>query len=155
MLPSSPSRRCSTSTAAPLSLQSTRRPVRNFSSRLSTPQTAVKIPAGIPVDAIAPVALAANSPSTAATNPQLSLNEKLRKVLRELQVDALPESTPHKRPLVSLDCMYLDIFAESDADVGTTSLAFHEIDTPDTRPLRQPVRRLPYGEVREAVAKKI
>ena len=102
-----------------------------------------------------PVALAANFTSTAATNPQLSLNEKLCKVLRELQVDALPDSTPHKRSLVSLVCKYLDIFAESDADVGTTSLAFHEIDTPDTRPLRQPVRRLPYGEVREAVAKQI
>ena len=39
--------------------------------------------------------------------------------------------------------------------MGTTSLAVHEIDTLVTRPLRQPVRRLPYGEVREAVAKEI
>ena len=39
--------------------------------------------------------------------------------------------------------------------MGTTSLAFYKIDTADTRPLRQPVRRLPYGEVREAVVKKI
>ena len=69
--------------------------------------------------------------------------------------NALPDSTPHKRPLVSLVCKYLDIFAESDANVGRTSLAFHEICTLDTRPLRQPVRRLPYGEVREAVAKEI
>ena len=52
-------------------------------------------------------------------------------------------------------CKYLDVFAESDSDVGTTSLAFHEIDAADTRPLRQPVRRLPYGEVREAVVKEI
>ena len=75
--------------------------------------------------------------------------------MRELPVDALPDSTPHKLLLVSLVCKYLDIFAESDADVGTTSLVFHEIDTPDTRPLRQFVRRLPYGEVREALAKEI
>ena len=67
----------------------------------------------------------------------------------------LPHSTPHKRALVSLVCNYLDIFAKSDADVGTTSLAFDEIDTPDTRPLRQPVRRIPYGEVRVSVAKEI
>ena len=67
----------------------------------------VEISAGTPVAAIAPVALAANSPSTAATNPQLSRNEKLRKVLRELQVDALPDSTIHKRPLVSLVSRYL------------------------------------------------
>ena len=49
----------------------------------------VEISAAIPVAAIAAVAIAANSPSTAATNPQLSRNEKLRKVLRELQFDAL------------------------------------------------------------------
>ena len=67
----------------------------------------------------------------------------------------LPDLTPHKRPLVSLVCKYFDIFAESDANVGITNLAFHEIDTPDTRPLRQPVRRLPYCEVREAVAKEV
>ena len=115
----------------------------------------VEIPAGTPVAAIAPVAFSAISASTAATNSQLSRNEKLRNILRELQVDVLPDSTPHKRPLVSLACKHLDIFAVNDAEMGMTSHPFHEIDTPDMRPLRQPVRRLPYGEVREAVAKKI
>ena len=52
-------------------------------------------------------------------------------------------------------CNYIDVFAENDADVGTTSLIFQEIDTADTRLLRQPVRRLPYGEVREAVVNEI
>ena len=46
---------------------------------------------------------------------------------------------------------YLDIFAECDSDVGTTNLTFHEIDTGDVPPLRQPVRRLPYAEIRAAV----
>ena len=46
---------------------------------------------------------------------------------------------------------YLDIFAEYDSDVGTTNLTFHEIDTGDMRPLRQPVRRVPYGEMRAAI----
>ena len=76
-----------------------------------------------------------------AVAPQLSRNEKLRKVLRELNIDALPDSTPHKRPLISLVCKYIDVFAKSDSDVGTTNLTFHEIDTADTRPLRQPVRQ--------------
>ena len=40
---------------------------------------------------------------------------------------------------------------QSDNDVGTTSLVCHEIDTGTTRPLRQPARRLPYGEQRGAV----
>ena len=44
----------------------------------------VEIAASTSVAAIAPVALAPNSLSTAAMTPQLSRNEKLRKVLREL-----------------------------------------------------------------------
>ena len=108
------------------------------------------------VAAVGPVAMAHKSSSTnAAFAPQLSRNEKLHKVLRELHVDALPDSTPHKRPLTSLVCKYINVVAESDSDVGTTNLTFHEIDTADTRPVRQPVHRLPYGEVREAVANEI
>ena len=86
---------------------------------------------------------------------QLSSNKKLRKILREIQVDTLPESTPHKHPVVLLVCKYLDVFAESNTDVATTSLMFHEIDMADTRSFRQPVHRLPYGEVCEAVVKEI
>ena len=115
----------------------------------------VKIAAGTPVETIAPIALALNSIFTAAMTPQLLRNDKLRKVLRELQIDTLPDSISYKRPLVSLVCKYLDVSAKSDSEVGTTNLVFHEIDFEDTRPLRQPVRRLPYGEVREAVAKEI
>ena len=59
----------------------------------------VEIPADLPVAAVAPVAMAHKSPlTTAAVAPKLSRNEKLLKVLRELHVDALPDSTPHKRP---------------------------------------------------------
>ena len=115
----------------------------------------VEIPADLLIVAVAPVALTSNAPSTAAVAPQLTRNEKLRKVFHELHIDSLPDSTPHKHPLISLVCKYIDVFAENDADVGTTSLTFHEIDTTDTRPLRQPVRRLPYGEVREAVVDEI
>ena len=50
---------------------------------------------------------------------------------------------------------YLDIFADCDSDVGTTNLTFNKIDTGDVRPLRQPVRRLPYGETRAAVESEI
>ena len=50
---------------------------------------------------------------------------------------------------------YLDIIAECDSDVNTPNLTFHEIDTCDVRPLRQPVRRLPYGDIRAAVESEI
>ena len=62
----------------------------------------VEIAAGTPLAAIAPVALALNSHFTAAMIPQLSRNDKLRKVLHELQIESQPDFTPHKRPLVSL-----------------------------------------------------
>ena len=95
-----------------------------------------------------------NAPSTAPVAPQLTRINKLRKVLHELNIDFLPDSTPHKSPLISRECKYIDVFAENDADV-TTSQTVHEIDTADTRSLRQNVRCLPYGELREAVANEI
>ena len=76
-------------------------------------------------------------------------------MLHELHIDGLPDATPHKQPLISLVTKYSDTFAENDADVGTTSLTFHEIDTADIRPLRQPVRRLLYGEIRTAVESEV
>ena len=137
------------------SLQSTRLPTVFYLPIANPSNARVDIAAGTPVAAIAPVILAPKFPSTAPMTPQLSRNDKLRKVLRELQIESLADSTPHKRSLVSLVFNYLDVFAECDSDVGTTSLAFHKIDTADTRPLKQPVRRLPYGEVRVAVVKEI
>ena len=46
---------------------------------------------------------------------------------------------------------FIDVFAECDSDFGSTNVVFHEIDTGVSRPLRQPARRIPYGEQREAV----
>ena len=86
----------------------------------------VEIPADLLVAVVTRVVVAHNSPSTtAAVAPKLSRNVNLRKVLRELYVDALPDFTLHKRPLISLVCKYIDVFAESDSDVGTTILTFH------------------------------
>ena len=102
-----------------------------------------------------PVAPAFHSTDTAAITPRLSRNDKLRKVLHIFRVDSLPDSTANKRPLISLVYKYIDMFAENDSHVKTTSLAFHEIDTADTHPLRQPARHLPNGEVRQAVVNEI
>ena len=60
-------------------------------------------------------------------------------MLRELHVNALPDSTPHKRPLIFLVCKYIDVIAESDSDVGTMNLTFYEIYPANTCPLCQPV----------------
>ena len=81
----------------------------------------------------------------------LAHDAKLRKVLRELKFDEILNDASHKPELRTLIEEFLDVFAEADNDVGTTDLVFHEIDSGDTHPLRQPPRRLPYGEQRAAV----
>ena len=115
----------------------------------------IYIRSNVAITTVFPVEFLENGLSTKATYPRISRNEKLREVLRELKIDYLPNSPPHKRPLISLVIKYLDVFAEDEADVGTPSLTFNEIDTADVHPLRQLVRRLPYGEVRDAVVSEI
>ena len=98
-----------------------------------------------PIAAVNLVVQSSNAVQTAATVARLYREKKLRKVLHDLQNDGLPDATPYKQPLISLVTKFIDTFAENDADVGTTSLTFHEIDTADIRPLKQPVSRLSYG----------
>ena len=71
-------------------------------------------------------------------------------MLHELKIDLLLDTATHKQQLLLLKAKYLDIFGECDSDLGTTNLTFHKIETGDVRPLCQPVRRLPYGEMRAA-----
>ena len=111
----------------------------------------IDIPSGFPIASAKPVIQSPKSPRIAALNPRLPRDAKLRKIVSELKIDSLPDSAPHKSQLLALTARYLDIFAESESDVGVTDLTFHEIDTGDVRPLRQPVRRIPYGEMRAAV----
>lgn len=76
-----------------------------------------------------------------ATAFSLSRESKLRNVLHKLQIDALPDSTPHKQQLLSIVSKYLDVFAESNLNVKTTNLTIQKIDTRFVLPLRQQVRR--------------
>ena len=48
---------------------------------------------------------------------------------------------------------FIDVFAECDSDVGLTNVVFHEIDTGVSRLLRQPARRIPYGDQRVTQSK--
>ena len=111
----------------------------------------IELLAGFLIASVAAVRLATIHARTAVTNPRLSHECKLRKILHELKVDVLHNTAPYKQQLLALVAAYLDVFAECKSDVGTTNVAFHEIDTGDVRPLRKPVRRLPYGEMRVVV----
>ena len=103
-----------------------------------------------------PVELRANSSlANVSAMQHLSREEKLKKVLAELHVDDADVDRVTKSTLRKFVAEFLDSFAKSDNDGGTTNLVFHEIDTGASRPLRQPARRLPYGEQRKAVESEI
>ena len=77
--------------------------------------------------------------------PSLAVSDRLLRSQpeqeRESSVAALSRAVAQmqsafKQQLLSMVSKYLDVFAMSDADVGTTNLTFHEIDNGDIRPLR-------------------
>ena len=111
----------------------------------------IEVLSGFPIASAKPVVQTQKDSRVATLVPRLSRDAKLRKIVSELKIDSLPDAALHKSQLLALTSKYLDVFAESESDVGVTDLTFHEIDTGDVRPLRQPVRRLPYGEIRAAV----
>ena len=124
--------------------------VVNFSAEADTLQPSTTIAAAImSVDATEPSVV-----NSAATH-RLSADEKLRKVLDDLKFDQISLDAETKSKLLKLIVEHLDIFAECDSDVGTTYIVFHEIDTGDSRPLRQPARRTPYGDHRTAIENEI
>ena len=47
------------------------------------------------------------------------------------------------------------VFAVCDLDVGFSNVVLHEIDTNGSRQFREPARRIPYGEQRNAVDSEI
>lgn len=46
-------------------------------------------------------------------------------------------------------CKFSDIFSRSDSDLGITDLVKHSIDTGNTKPIKQPPRRLPLAYAEE------
>lgn len=68
-----------------------------------------------------------NAVHTAATVYRLSRQIKLNNILHELQIDTLPNATPHKQPVIFLVTTIIDIFAENDANLGTTSFTFKKL----------------------------
>ena len=119
-------------------------------------QTKRRVPAGATVAMLSAIAEEqSTNPVTQAKGPKLTKRQKLNKVLEELQYDELKLAPGCKARLALLVEKFLDAFAEHDADVGRTSLVFHEIDVGDRRPLRQPPRRIPYGEHRDEIERQI
>ena len=67
------------------------------------------------IAAVNPVVQLSNGVQTVATVSRLSREEKLRMVLHELQIDGLPDATPHKQTQIFLVAKFIDTFAVNDA----------------------------------------
>ena len=77
----------------------------------------IELLAEFPITSVKEVEYFANESNMAATAPRLSHEEKFRKVVKELRIESLPESQPHKKQLLEMIEKYLGAFAESDTDV--------------------------------------
>jgi len=53
-------------------------------------------------------------------------------------------SERHRLELIKMLREYVDVFSTGEHDLGETSLATHQIDTGDARPIRQTLRRQPF-----------
>ena len=70
--------------------------------------------------------------------------------LSDLYCRAVQGKTPDEGKKISkLLCRYLSTFSKNDTDLGVTTLVQHEIDTGDSRPIKQPPRRVPLAFANE------
>ena len=70
-------------------------------------------------------------------------------VVQHLLSDVQDLDNSDKERLKSLLNEFKDILSIDDDDLGQTKLVYHEIDTGDARPIRQPARRLPFHQKAE------
>lgn len=121
---------------------------------IQTSRDSVFLPRALPVAALRPVSAQSSSPAeNSAAIKHLSHDEKLAKVLRELNFEEIQLPAVEKIAQRSLVAEFVDAFDESDNDDCTKSIVFHEIDTADVRPLPQAARRIAYVEQREEIDK--
>ena len=81
--------------------------------------------------------------------------EKLRKVFENIHFNAIKVADFIILKLLEIIDEYLNVFAECDSDVKSINVVFHEIDTGDSRSLRQFAYRILYGEQRDTVKSEI
>ena len=71
--------------------------------------------------------------------------ERICRLFKALNIDEsnlMVDETALLRELVE---EYSDIFALDSTELGTTELVTHTIDTGDSHPIRQPLRRIPFA----------
>ena len=115
----------------------------------------VDLRAATQIAAISPVTPHKTASSISTEIKHLLRDKKIRKVLADHHFDAIKLDSSTKMKSNEMIDDFIDVFAECDSDVGSTNVVFHEIDTGGSQPLRQPARRISYGEQKNAVKSEI
>ena len=68
-----------------------------------------------------------------------------KRVVTALDLDSAGLQPPEMEQLRSLVAEFAHLFALDSTELGRTSITMHEINTGDSRPLRQPPRRIPFA----------
>jgi len=80
-----------------------------------------------------------------------SVPQFLHKLIEEID-DSIPQSTVLAVRQLLME--YLDVFSESEFDLGKTKIIEHPIDTGDAKSFRQPLRRFPTAHL-EAISEHV
>ena len=84
-----------------------------------------------------------SNPSVDIVNEQEK--ERISRLFKALNIDELNLMVDETALLRELVEEYSDIFALDSTELGTTELVTHSIDTGDSHPIRQPLRRIPFA----------
>ena len=82
----------------------------------------------------------ANGPLSVVTNGGTHENERLERLFTALSLESGNGLTDQQ--VQALKKMIADVFALDDTELGHTELVQHQVDTGDTTPIKQPVRRV-------------
>ena len=115
---------------------------RMVTSGLNVSPKDIVIQKGTPLGLLCPVEeVFSDDPSVESPN-----ETKLPSELEPLVGEAKDLSRSQKETASTLLTEYQDIFVGSDGKLGQTSVTKHRIDTGESRPIKQPVRRLPWAQ---------
>ena len=82
----------------------------------------------------------------ASADSNIPFYEDLEKVIAGIPDDVSPEQRDH---LINLVMEFQDVFSRDEFDLGETKIVQHRIETGDSAPIRQPLRRQPLLQAQE------
>lgn len=111
-----------------------------------------KIPLLLLVNILKPTVLSTPSKFTVSKvdteiDNKKRIPEHLKELFEKSSIHLSPEEQDQVRELL---CSYQHLFSTNTSDLGCTTLVEHQIDTGNSRPIKQRPRRIPLAKMKEA-----